>query len=55
MKFAEAIEKSRGNQINLVAVEEQNAIARLRSVDINALSPMDALLFIKELKDSLGK
>ena len=54
VRLAEAIEKSRDNQISLVAVEEQNALARLRSVDINTLSPMDALMFVKELKDSLG-
>ncbi|MCH5195256.1 MAG: DNA mismatch repair protein MutS [Oscillospiraceae bacterium] len=53
VKLAEAIENGRENQINLVAVEEQNALARLRSVDINTLSPMDALMFIKELKETL--
>jgi len=31
-----------------------NAIARLRAADINTLSPMDALMFVKELKDSLN-
>lgn len=53
VKLAETLENGRENQINLVAVEEQNALARLRSVDINTLSPMDALMFIKELKDTL--
>lgn len=54
VKLEEQIENGRKNQINLTAVEEQNVLARLRSVDINILSPMDALMFIKELKDSLG-
>ncbi len=53
VKLAEAIEKGKENQINLVAVEEQNALARLRAVDLNTLSPMDALMFLKELKESL--
>lgn len=52
-RLAEAIEKSRGGQFNFDAVNEQNAVARLRAADINTLSPMDALMFVKELKESL--
>ena len=53
VKLAETLEKGKNNQISLVAVEEQNVLARLRSVDINTVTPMDALLFLKELKESL--
>ena len=53
VRLAEAIEKSRDNQFSFDSVNEQNAIARLRAADINSLSPMDALLLLKELKDSL--
>ncbi len=52
-RLAQAIESSRGDQLSFTAVNEQNALARLRSLDINLLSPMDALLLIKELKESL--
>lgn len=53
VRLAEAIENSRDNQFNFTAVNEQNAIARLRAADINTMSPMDALLILKELKESL--
>lgn len=53
VRLAEAIERSRDEQFSFTAVNEQNAIARLRAADINTLSPMDALMFVKELKDSL--
>jgi len=55
VRLAEAIEKSRANntQFSFTAVEEQNAIARIRAADINTMSPMDALMFLKELKDNL--
>ena len=53
VKLAEAIERSADNQFSFAAVNEQNAIARLRAADINSMSPMDALLFIKELKETL--
>ena len=53
VKLAETLEKGKNSQISLVAVEEQNVLARLRSVDINTVTPMDALLFLKELKESL--
>ena len=53
VKLAEAIERSADNQFSFAAVNEQNAIARLRAADINSMSPMDALLFVKELKDTL--
>ena len=51
--MAEAIERNKDEQFSFTAVNEQNAIARLRAADINTLSPMDALMFVKELKDSL--
>ncbi|MGN0684425.1 MAG: DNA mismatch repair protein MutS, partial [Oscillospiraceae bacterium] len=55
VRLAEAIEKSRENntQLSFTAVEEQNAIARIRAVDINTLTPMDAFMFLKELKENL--
>ena len=53
VRLAEAIENSRDNQFSFTAVNEQNAVARLRAADINTLSPMDALLLLKELKESL--
>ena len=52
-KLAETLEKTADNQFSFTAINEQNAIARLRGADINSMSPMDALLFVKELKDSL--
>ncbi len=54
VRLAEAIERSKDEQFSFAAVNEQNAIARLRAADINTLSPMDALMFVKELKDSLN-
>ena len=53
VKLAEAIERSADKQFSFTAVNEQNAIARLRAADINNMSPMDALMFVKELKDTL--
>ena len=53
IRLAEAIEKSHDDQYSFAAVNEQNAIARLRAADINTLSPMDALMFLKELKETL--
>ncbi len=55
VRLAQAIEKSRSEekQFSFSAVEEQNAIARIRAMDIDSLSPIDALLFLKELKESL--
>ncbi len=52
-KLAETIERTATNQVSFSAINEQNAIARLRGADINSMSPMDALLFIRDLKDSL--
>lgn len=52
-KLAETLERTADNQFSFAAINEQNAIARLRGADINSMSPMDALLFVKELKDSL--
>ncbi|MBD5129839.1 MAG: DNA mismatch repair protein MutS [Ruminococcaceae bacterium] len=54
VRLAEAIERSRDEQFSFAAVNEQNAVARLRAADINTMSPMDALMFVKELKESLG-
>ncbi len=54
VRLAEAIERSKDEQFSFTAVNEQNAIARLRAADINTMSPMDALMFVKELKDSLN-
>ncbi len=53
MKLSETLENSAENQFSFTAINEQNAIARLRAADINSMSPMDALLFVKELKDTL--
>ncbi len=53
VKLSETLEKSAENQFSFTAINEQNAVARLRAADINSMSPMDALLFVKELKDSL--
>ncbi len=54
VRLAEAIERSRDEQFSFTAVNEQNVIARLRAADINTMSPMDALMFVKELKDTLN-
>ncbi len=53
VRMAEAIEKSRDNQFSLTAVEEQNVIARLRAADLNSMTPLDAMMLIKELKESI--
>ncbi len=53
MKLTETLESTSENQFSFTAINEQNAIARLRAADINSMSPMDALLFVKELKDTL--
>lgn len=53
VQLAETLERTADSQFSFTAVNEQNAVARLRAVDINTLSPMDALLFIKDLKESL--
>ncbi len=53
VRMAEAIEKSRDNQFSLTAVEEQNAVARLRAADLNSMTPLDAMMMIKELKETL--
>ncbi|MBE6889146.1 MAG: DNA mismatch repair protein MutS [Ruminococcaceae bacterium] len=53
MKLTETLENAAENQFSFTAINEQNAIARLRAADINSMSPMDALLFVKELKDTL--
>ncbi len=53
VKLAETLEKTANDQVSFSAINEQNAIARLRAADINSMSPMDALLFVKDLKDSL--
>ncbi len=52
-KLAETIEKSADKQFSFAAVNEQNVIARLRAADVNSMSPLDALMFVKELKDTL--
>jgi len=53
VKLAEAIEKSADAQFSFAAVNEQNVIARLRAADVNGMTPIDALMFVKELKDTL--
>jgi DNA mismatch repair protein MutS len=53
VKRAEALEKNADSQFSFAAVNEQNAIAKLRAADINSMSPLDALMFVKELKESL--
>ena len=53
VRMAEAIEKSRDNQFSLTAVEEQNAIARLRAADLNSMTPLDAMMLVKELKETI--
>ncbi len=53
VRMAEVIEKSADDQFSFTAVNEQNAIAKLRTADINSMSPMDALLFVRDLKESL--
>lgn len=55
VRLAQALENSRDHQFSFAAVNEQNALARLRALDINTISPMDALMLIKELKESLDE
>ena len=52
-KLSETIEKTADHQFNFTAINEQNAIAKLRAADINTMSPMDALMFLKDIKDTL--
>lgn len=52
-KLSDTIEKSAEHQFSFNAINEQNAIARLRAADINTMSPMDALMFIKDIKETL--
>ena len=52
-KLSETIEKTADHQFSFTAINEQNAIAKLRAADINTMSPMDALLFLKDIKDTL--
>lgn len=53
IRLSKGLENSRDSQISFAAVNEHNAIARIRALDINIISPMDALMFVKELKESL--
>lgn len=53
VRLAQAIENTKDHQFSFAAVNEQNVLARLRALDINLLSPMDALMLIKELKETL--
>ena len=53
VRLAQVIEKSADSQFSFAAVNEQNAVAKLRAADINSMSPMDALLFVRDLKESL--
>ncbi|MGN0687741.1 MAG: DNA mismatch repair protein MutS [Oscillospiraceae bacterium] len=53
VKLSETLERTADNQFSFSAINEQNAIAKLRAADINTMSPMDALMFIKEIKDTL--
>lgn len=52
-KLSETLEKTADHQFSFNAINEQNAIAKLRAADINTMSPMDALMFIKDIKDTL--
>ena len=52
-KLSETIEKTADHQFSFTAINEQNAIAKLRAADINTMSPMDALMFLKDIKDTL--
>ncbi len=52
-KLSETLEKTADHQFSFTAINEQNAIAKLRAADINTMSPMDALMFIKDIKDTL--
>ena len=37
----------------LTAVEEQNAIARIRAADLNSMTPLDAMMLIKDIKERI--
>lgn len=52
-KLSDTLEKTADHQFSFNAINEQNAIAKLRAADINTMSPMDALMFIKDIKDTL--
>ena len=52
-KLSDTIEKTAEHQFSFSAINEQNAIAKLRAADINTMSPMDALMFIKDIKETL--
>ena len=52
-KLSETLEKTTDHQFSFTAINEQNAIAKLRAADLNTMSPMDALMFIKDIKDTL--
>ncbi len=52
-KLSETLEKTAEHQFSFSAINEQNAVAKLRAADINTMSPMDALMFIKEIKETL--
>lgn len=52
-KLSETLEKTADHQFSFTAINEQNAIAKLRAADINTMSPMDALMFIKDIKETL--
>ena len=52
-KLSETIEKTADHQFSFTAINEQNAIAKLRAADINTMSPMDALMFLNDIKDTL--
>lgn len=52
-KLTDTLEKTAEHQFSFSAINEQNAIAKLRAADINTMSPMDALMFIKDLKETL--
>lgn len=51
--LSDTLEKTADHQFSFNAINEQNAIAKLRAADINTMSPMDALMFIKDIKDTL--
>ena len=52
-KLSDTLEKTAEHQFSFSAINEQNAIAKLRAADINTMSPMDALMFIKDIKETL--
>lgn len=52
-KLSETLEKTAEHQFSFTAINEQNAIAKLRAADINTMSPMDALMFVKDIKETL--